>query len=181
MILLAPAFLLIAAAIRSESRGPVFYISDRVGRGGVVFGCFKFRSMRVGADAERGAIIGAPDASIAERYRTDPRITRVGQFLRRWSLDELPQLLNVLGGSMALVGPRPVLPEELDLLGENDLRRHITKPGLTGLWQISGRKEVSWEDRMRMDLYYIEHWSLALDAVILAKTAKAVVAGRGAY
>lgn len=181
MILLAPVFLIIALAIRLESPGPVFYISERVGRGGATFGCLKFRSMRVGADSERRAIIGAPDASITQRYRTDPRITRVGQFLRRWSLDELPQVLNVLGGSMALVGPRPVLPEELDLLGEADLRRHITKPGLTGLWQISGRKEVAWEDRMRMDLYYIEHWSLALDVVILAKTAKAVVAGRGAY
>ena len=181
LILLAPVFLMIAVAIRLDSRGPVFYVSERVGRGGAAFGCLKFRSMRVGSDAEREAIIGIPDESIAARYRTDPRITKAGEFLRRWSLDELPQLLNVMGGSMSLVGPRPVLPEELDLLAEADLRRHITKPGLTGLWQISGRKEVAWEDRMRMDLYYIEHWSLALDAVILAKTAKAVITGRGAY
>ena len=181
LIVLAPVLLAIAAAIRIESRGPVLYVSDRVGRGGTTFGCFKFRSMRVGADTEREAIIGTPDGSIVERYRTDPRITKVGKFLRRWSLDELPQLFNVMGGSMSLVGPRPVLPEELNLLAEADLRRHITKPGLTGLWQISGRKEVAWDDRMRMDLYYIEHWSLALDAVILAKTTKAVIAGRGAY
>ena len=181
LIMLSPVFLAIALAIRLESRGPVFYVSTRVGRSGETFGCLKFRSMRVGADAERQFVIGLPDESISERYRTDPRITKVGASLRRWSLDELPQLLNVLGGSMSLVGPRPVLPEELDLLAESDLRRHLTKPGLTGLWQISGRKEVAWEDRMRMDLYYIEHWSLALDAVILAKTAKAVVAGRGAY
>ena len=156
-------------------------MSERVGRGGLTFGCLKFRSMRVGADAEREAVIGTPDGLIVERYRNDPRITNVGRVLRRWSLDELPQLLNVMGGSMSLVGPRPVLPEELDLLAEADLRRHITKPGLTGLWQISGRKEVAWDDRIRMDLYYVEHWSLALDAVILAKTAKAVLAGRGAY
>lgn len=181
LILLTPVFLAIALAIRLESRGTALYVSNRVGRGGEMFGCLKFRSMRVGADTERHFVIGLPDESISERYRTDPRITKVGQFLRRWSLDELPQLLNVLGGTMSLVGPRPVLPEELDLLAESDLRRHLTKPGLTGLWQISGRKEVAWEDRMRMDLYYIEHWSLALDAVILAKTAKAVVAGRGAY
>ena len=159
VVFLAPVFIAIAVAIRLETRGRVFYVSERVGRGGATFGCLKFRSMRVGADAEPRVHHRDPDESIAERYRTDPRITQVGQFLRRWSLDELPQLLNVMGGSMSLVGPRPVLPEELDLLAEADLRRHITKPGLTGLWQISGRKEVAWEDRMRMDLYYIEHWS----------------------
>lgn len=181
LVLLSPVLLVIFVAIRLESRGPVLYVSERVGRGGLTFGCLKFRSMRVGADAEREAVIGTPDGLIVERYRNDPRITNVGRVLRRWSLDELPQLLNVMGGSMSLVGPRPVLPEELDLLAEADLRRHITKPGLTGLWQISGRKEVAWDDRIRMDLYYVEHWSLALDAVILAKTAKAVLAGRGAY
>ncbi len=181
LVLLTPVLLAIAVAIQFDSRGPALYVSDRVGRSGETFGCLKFRSMRVGAETERVAIIGTPDESIVERYRTDPRITTVGKFLRRWSLDELPQLFNVMGGSMSLVGPRPVLPEELDLLAEADLRRHITKPGLTGLWQISGRKEVAWDDRMRMDLYYIEHWSLALDVVILAKTAKAVIAGRGAY
>ena len=181
VILLSPVLLAIALAIKVDSRGPVFYVSRRVGQGGALFGCIKFRTMRVGADAQRQDVIGIPDDEIAQRYRTDPRITRVGHFLRRWSLDELPQLLNVIGGSMSLVGPRPVLPEELDLLADTDLRRHITKSGLTGLWQISGRKEVAWEDRMRMDLYYVEHWSLLLDCVILAKTAKAVLAGRGAY
>jgi exopolysaccharide biosynthesis polyprenyl glycosylphosphotransferase len=180
-VFLAPVFVAIAVAIKLESRGPVFYVSERVGKSGVAFGCLKFRSMRVGADAERSSVIGAPDDLIIDRYRRDPRITRVGHFLRRWSLDELPQIFNVISGSMSLVGPRPVLPEELDLLADSDLRRHITKPGLTGLWQISGRKEVAWEDRMRMDLYYIEHWSLALDVIIIAKTAKAVLAGRGAF
>lgn len=181
LVVLSPVFAFIAIAIKVNSRGPVFYVSERVGQGGTTFGCLKFRTMRVGADSERQDVIGAPDEQIAERYRADPRITGVGQTLRRWSLDELPQLFNVIGGSMSLVGPRPVLPEELDLLADSDLRRHITKPGLTGLWQISGRKEVAWEDRMRMDLYYVEHWSLLLDCVILAKTAKAVLAGRGAY
>ena len=180
-ILLTPVLAALAIAIKLDSRGPVFYVSERVGQGGATFGCLKFRTMCQGADAQRQDVIGVPDGEIAERYRTDPRITRVGQKLRRWSLDELPQLFNVIGGTMSLVGPRPVLPEELDLLADSDLRRHITKPGLTGLWQISGRKEVAWEDRMRMDLYYVEHWSLLLDSVILAKTVKAVLAGRGAY
>jgi lipopolysaccharide/colanic/teichoic acid biosynthesis glycosyltransferase len=129
----------------------------------------------------RDDVIGDPDDEIADRYREDPRVTRVGHVLRRWSLDEFPQLLNVVTGSMSLVGPRPMLPSELALLGAEENRRHLTKPGLTGLWQISGRKEVSWEDRMRMDLHYIETWSIALDLVIIGKTAKAVISGQGAY
>ena len=181
LVLLAPVFAAVAIAIKVDSRGPAFYVSRRVGRAGEPFVCWKFRTMRVGADLERAAVIGRPDGEIIERYRHDPRITRVGRHLRRWSLDELPQCLNVLGGSMSLVGPRPVLPEELEFLCETDLRRHITKPGLTGIWQISGRKEVSWEERMTMDLYYVEHWSLPLDVVILVKTIRAVLARRGAY
>lgn len=124
---------------------------------------------------------GEPDEDIATRYREDPRVTRVGRVLRRWSLDELPQLINVAAGTMSLVGPRPLLPDELGLLGDVDHRRHLTKPGITGLWQISGRKEVAWDDRMRMDLHYLENWSIAMDLVILVKTAKAVVTGHGAY
>jgi len=181
MLVLLPTFLLIGLAIKLDSPGRVFYVSRRVGQGGDVFGCLKFRSMRTGADLARDEVIGVPDDDIVARYREDPRITRVGRLLRRWSLDELPQLLNVVAGNMSLVGPRPVLPEELSLLAEPDHRRHLTRPGLTGLWQVSGRKEVAWPDRMRMDLHYIENWSVALDVVILAKTAKAVVAGRGAY
>jgi lipopolysaccharide/colanic/teichoic acid biosynthesis glycosyltransferase len=141
----------------------------------------KFRSMIVGAETLREAVIGDPDEGIYDRLRTDPRVTRVGAGLRRWSLDELPQLLNVVAGSMSLVGPRPMLPDELRLLGDADHRRHLTKPGLTGLWQISGRKDVSWADRMRLDLHYIEHWSIALDLIIILKTLKAVLTGRGAY
>lgn len=181
LVVLAPVMALIGIAIKLDSLGRVFYWSDRIGRSGEPFKCAKFRSMYVGSDALRDDVIGEPDEGIAERYREDPRVTRVGRFLRRWSLDELPQLLNVVGGSMSLVGPRPMLPEELSLLGDRENRRHLTKPGLTGLWQISGRKEVSWEDRMRMDLHYIETWSIALDLVIIAKTTKAVLTGHGAY
>lgn len=181
LVVLSPVLAAIAIAIKLDSLGHVLYVSDRIGRSGEIFRCVKFRTMHVGADALRADVIGDPDEDIAARYREDPRVTGVGRFLRRWSLDELPQLLNIVGGSMSLVGPRPMLPEELTLLGVAENRRHLTKPGLTGLWQISGRKEVSWDDRMRLDLHYIENWSIALDTVIMAKTAKAVVSGRGAY
>ncbi len=181
VVLLIPVYVLIALVIKFDSLGRVLYISDRVGRSGETFRCVKFRTMHVGADASRADVIGDPDDDVSGRYRDDPRVTRAGRMLRRWSLDELPQLFNVISGSMSLVGPRPLLPEEIVLLGDAENRRHLTKPGMTGLWQISGRKEVSWEDRMRLDLHYIETWSMALDAVILAKTAKAVLSGHGAY
>jgi lipopolysaccharide/colanic/teichoic acid biosynthesis glycosyltransferase len=137
--------------------------------------------MVVGSDERRETIIGRPDESIAERYKRDPRITPFGRFLRRWSIDELPQLVNVIQGNMSLVGPRPVLLDEIPLLADDDHRRHLTKPGLTGLWQVSGRKSVDWDERMRLDLDYVEHWSPALDLVIVARTAKAVIVGDGAY
>ena len=181
LILLSPFFLAIVVAIKLDSLGSPFYVSTRIGRGGQTFPCLKFRTMISGADSMRADVIGEPDAEISDRYREDPRVTRVGRILRRWSLDELPQLLNVVTGAMSLVGPRPMLPTEVGLLGDADHRRHLTKPGLTGLWQISGRKEVSWDDRMRMDLHYIETWSLALDLVILIKTTKAVITGHGAF
>lgn len=181
LIVLSPLMLLIALAIKLDSPGPILYVSSRVGQGGRIFACIKFRSMSDGADALRAEVIGAPDDDVVQRYREDPRVTAVGRRLRRWSLDELPQLFNVINGTMSLVGPRPVLPEELDLLTDIDHRRHLTVPGVTGLWQVSGRKEVSWDDRMRLDLHYIENWSIALDVVIIAKTTKAVLVGRGAY
>ena len=163
------------------SRGPVFYTQERVGRGDQLITVLKLRTMWVGADQERHAVIGAPDLDIAARYKSDPRITKVGRFLRRWSIDEMPQVVNVIAGSMSLVGPRPVLVDELPLFADADHRRHLTKPGLTGLWQVSGRKSVDWEERMRLDLDYVEHWSPALDLVIVAKTVKAVLVGEGAY
>ena len=184
-VLLAIVFLpfMIIAAIGTffTSRGPVMYRQQRVGRGGEMITVTKFRTMYVGADKERDKYIGAPDGRIRQRYKDDPRITPFGRVLRRWSIDEMPQVFNVITGSMSLVGPRPVLPEELGLFADADHRRHLTKPGLTGLWQVSGRKEVDWDERMRMDLEYVENWSPALDLVIVAKTAKVVLSGEGAY
>ena len=132
------------------------------------------------AHAARQRVLGGL-AAAPEAYREDPRITGVGRFLRRWSIDELPQLVNVLGGSMSLVGPRPVLVEERSMLGNRDERRHLTKPGMTGVWQVSGRKEVPWDERMRLDLLYVERWSMGLDLLILLKTIRVVLQGKGAY
>jgi exopolysaccharide biosynthesis polyprenyl glycosylphosphotransferase len=180
-VLFLPFMVVAAIGVRLSSRGPVFYVQQRVGRGGAIIPFPKFRTMYVGSDELRDEVIGLPDEAILDRYRRDPRITPFGRFLRRWSIDEMPQVVNVIRGSMSLVGPRPVLLEEMPLLGDADHRRHLTKPGLTGLWQVSGRKTVDWEERMRMDLDYVEHWSPALDLVIVAKTAKAIIVGEGAY
>jgi len=180
-VLFLPFMILAAIGTFATSRGPAFYRQKRVGRGGELITVTKFRTMYVGADQERNAVIGAPDERILQRYKDDPRITVFGRILRRWSIDEMPQVVNVITGSMSLVGPRPVLPEELGLFDDADHRRHLTKPGLTGLWQVSGRKEVDWDERMRMDLEYVENWSPALDLVIVAKTAKVVITGKGAY
>ena len=181
LVLISPLLLLVGLLIRLTSRGPVLFTQQRVGHNGVPFAFFKFRTMVVGAHDMRVDVIGDPDGGITERYRADPRITRVGRVLRRWSIDEFPQLVHVLTGRMSLVGPRPLLVDEMPLLVDTDHRRHMTKPGLTGLWQVSGRKDVEWEERMRLDLWYVENWSPALDLVILARTARAVVSGRGAY
>lgn len=181
LIVLSPLLLCIAFAIRVTGSGRVFFVQERVGKEGRLFHFVKFRTMVEGAHGMRPDVLGDPDHQMPDRYRTDPRVTRVGRFLRRWSLDELPQLLNVLTGSMSLVGPRPMLIEELPLLADADHRRHLTKPGLTGLWQVSGRKEVDWDERMRLDLYYVENWSPIVDVVILFRTIKAVFVGDGAY
>jgi lipopolysaccharide/colanic/teichoic acid biosynthesis glycosyltransferase len=172
--------LLIGLAIRLTSSGPALFVQDRVGQAGEVYRLVKFRTMYDGAERDRletlGSLAGDPDA-----YKADPRITPLGRFLRRWSLDELPQLWNVLIGDMSLVGPRPMLIDELPLLDTSDHRRHLTKPGMTGLWQVAGRKEVEWSERMQMDLRYVENWSPTLDLVIMAKTVKAVATGKGAH
>lgn len=181
LVLFLPFMVLAAIGTKLTSRGPMFYVQDRVGRGGQVIKVPKFRTMIVGADQLRNEVIGRPDETILDRYRGDTRITSFGRILRRWSIDEMPQVVNVIVGSMSLVGPRPVLVAEMPLLGDADHRRHLTKPGLTGLWQVSGRKTVDWDERMRLDLDYVEHWSPALDIVIVAKTVKAVLMGRGAY
>ena len=176
-----PFMIVAGIGVKLTSRGPMLYAQERVGRGGQLITVRKFRTMVVGADQMRDDVIGTPDAGITDRYRRDPRITGFGRILRRWSIDEMPQVFNVIGGNMSLVGPRPMLVDELSLLGDADHRRHLTKPGLTGLWQVSGRKQVDWDERMRMDLDYVEHWSPALDLVIVAKTVKAVLVGDGAY
>lgn len=180
-ILFLPFMLIAAIGIALTSRGGIFYRHQRVGQGGQIITVTKFRTMYAGADQQRQEVIGLPDDRIFERYRHDPRITPFGRILRRWSIDEMPQIIHVIGGSMSLVGPRPVLVEELPLFADDDHRRHLTKPGLTGLWQVSGRKAVDWDERMRMDLDYVEHWSPALDLVIVGKTVKVVLTGRGAY
>ncbi|WP_312987157.1 sugar transferase [Crossiella cryophila] len=181
-VLLSPAFLVIALAIKTTSRGPVLYRQSRVGRDGRMFTMLKFRSMVPDAHHRKAELAGANQAAgPLFKMRSDPRVTRVGAVLRRYSMDELPQIFNVLAGSMSLVGPRPPLPEEVARYGPDARRRLLVKPGLTGLWQVSGRSDLSWEESVRLDLRYVESWSLFMDLVILWKTASAVVGGRGAY
>lgn len=182
LVLLTPLLLAIALAIKLEDGGPVLFRQRRIGRAGGTFSMLKFRSMVVDAERRRGELVAANEASgPLFKIRRDPRVTRVGALLRRYSLDELPQLVNVLRGQMSLVGPRPPLPEEVEQYGYDALRRLLVKPGLTGLWQVSGRSELSWEETVRLDLRYVENWSLTMDAVIVWKTLAAVLSGRGAY
>lgn len=182
LLMISPVLLLIALLIKLNDRGPVFYRQRRVGRDGNVFMMIKFRTMVVNADHIRSELIDANEgAGPLFKMRRDPRVTRVGAVLRRYSLDELPQLFNVLGGRMSLVGPRPPLPKETESYERAARRRLLVKPGLTGLWQVSGRSDLTWDESVRLDLRYVEDWSLALDVVILWKTARAVLGGRGAY
>jgi exopolysaccharide biosynthesis polyprenyl glycosylphosphotransferase len=184
LLLLAPVMLVIAAAVRLDSRGPVLFRQERVGQDGRGFKLSKFRSMRHDAEIVTMDVARLNDADPAGflfKIRQDPRVTRVGRWIRRYSLDELPQLINVLRGDMALIGPRPPLPAEVAAYGPDLRRRLVVKPGITGLWQVSGRSDLSWDDAVRLDLYYVENWSLALDAQILWKTLFAVVRARGAY
>ncbi len=180
--LLSPVLLAVAVAIMVDTRGPVLYRQRRVGKDGAHFTILKFRTMVTNADALRAKLQAVNEgAGVLFKMRRDPRVTAVGRFLRRYSLDELPQLFNVVTGPMSLVGPRPPLPEESAKYGPEVRRRLLVKPGLTGLWQVSGRSDLSWEESVRLDLRYVEDWSLALDAVILWKTVRAVLSGEGAY
>lgn len=182
LLLLSPLMLTVTAAIVLDSRGPVLYRQRRVGKGGAEFTIIKYRTMVANADALRPTLASANEgAGLLFKMRSDPRITKVGAILRRYSIDELPQLFNVLSGSMSLVGPRPPLPEECAQYPPDVHRRLLVKPGLTGLWQVSGRSDLSWDESVRLDLRYVEDWSLALDAVILWKTTRAVFSGEGAY
>ncbi|QQQ78482.1 sugar transferase [Saccharothrix sp. 6-C] len=180
--LLSPVLLAVAVAIMIDTRGPVLYRQRRVGKDGVPFTILKFRTMVTDAEALRTKLLAVNEgAGVLFKMRRDPRVTAVGRFLRRYSIDELPQLFNVLTGPMSLVGPRPPLPEESAKYGPDMRRRLLVKPGLTGLWQVSGRSDLSWEESVRLDLRYVEEWSLALDALILWKTFRAVFGGQGAY
>jgi exopolysaccharide biosynthesis polyprenyl glycosylphosphotransferase len=182
LLVLAPVLLGIALAVHLSSPGPVLFRQERIGINGRSFTMLKFRSMTVDADR---MVEHLRNSNISDgllfKLREDPRVTSVGRWLRRLSLDELPQLLNVVGGSMSLVGPRPPLPREVARYDSSVSRRLLVKPGLTGLWQISGRSDLPWEEAVRLDLRYVENWSLALDAKIIWKTFSAVIRARGAY
>ncbi|MBD0330420.1 MAG: sugar transferase [Thermoleophilia bacterium] len=177
-----PVWLLIAAAIRLDSPGPVLYRSRRVGLHEEEFGMFKFRTMHADAEARQAELENANEAAgPLFKIRSDPRVTRVGGVLRRFSLDEIPNLLNVLRGEMSLVGPRPLPTRDYELLDEWHRKRSLVLPGMTGLWQIAGRSDLSFDELVRLDFYYIERWSLWLDITILARTIPAVFGRRGAY
>jgi lipopolysaccharide/colanic/teichoic acid biosynthesis glycosyltransferase len=180
--LVGPLLIAIALAVFITSRGPVLYRSVRPGIGGEPFGCFKFRTMRSDADQLQADLESYNEASGALfKIRRDPRMTRVGRFLRRYSLDELPQLFNVVQGRMSLVGPRPLPQRDFDQLEEWHKKRYLVLPGMTGLWQVSGRAELDFDDLVRLDFLYLERWSIGLDLTILLKTIPAVLSRRGAF
>jgi exopolysaccharide biosynthesis polyprenyl glycosylphosphotransferase len=182
LLVLSPMLLLIALAVRLSSRGPVVYRSERPGIGGEPFPCMKFRTMRSGADQQQVELEGLNEASGALfKIRDDPRLTAVGRLLRRFSLDELPQLINVLRGEMSLVGPRPLPMRDFEKLEDWHKKRYLVLPGITGLWQVSGRAELDFDDLVRLDFLYLESWSVSLDLTILLKTVPAVLTRRGAF
>lgn len=177
-----PLWLLIATGIKLGSQGPVFYRQERVGRGGETFWMYKFRSMYQGADGHREKLAAANEASgPLFKMQDDPRVTRIGKWMRKYSVDEFPQLINVLKGEMSLVGPRPPLPGETASYTDHHWRRMEVVPGMTGLWQVSGRSGLSFDEMIRLDLLYIENWSVGFDLGLLLRTVPAVVFARGAY
>jgi exopolysaccharide biosynthesis polyprenyl glycosylphosphotransferase len=182
LVVLAPVMSAVAAAIWLHDRGPVLFTQLRVGRDGHEFRIYKFRTMVVDAEQRKQELLANNDSDgVLFKIRKDPRVTAVGAHLRHWSLDELPQLFNIFLGDMSLVGPRPALPEEADKYAAHVRRRLVVKPGLTGLWQVSGRSDLSWEESVRLDLRYVENWSFALDLQILWKTTSVLVRRSGAY
>jgi lipopolysaccharide/colanic/teichoic acid biosynthesis glycosyltransferase len=182
LVLLTPLMVLIAAGVRLSSRGSALYAQERIGRDGRAFRMFKFRSMRVGAHEERVCLMKLNEADgPLFKIRDDPRTTRIGRLIRKLSMDELPQLLNVLRGEMSLVGPRPPLPEEYAAYGPRERRRMAVTPGITGAWQIGGRSDIDYRTAIELDLEYIDRWTLRSDLVVLVRTIPAVVSGRGAY
>lgn len=186
LVLLAPFFLVVALLVRADG-GPAFFAHQRVGRGGKLFGCLKFRSMVIDSQARLEALLASDPAARAEweatrKLKNDPRITRIGRFLRSTSLDELPQLINVLRGEMSLVGPRPVQEAEIDrYYGASAAHYMAVRPGITGLWQVSGRSETSYESRVALDVSYVSRPSMLADLSILLRTPVAVLSRRGAH
>ncbi|WP_245627626.1 sugar transferase [Actinomadura oligospora] len=182
LIAVAPLLLAVAVAVRTTDPGPAFFQQTRIGRAGRRFRMIKFRTMVTDAERRRVELSArVENGSVLFKLKRDPRVTRIGRVLRRYSIDELPQLFNVVRGEMSLVGPRPPLPEEVERYGQDVYRRLAVKPGLTGLWQVSGRSDLSWDEAVRLDLQYVENWSLLLDLQILWRTVRAVVSGNGAY
>jgi exopolysaccharide biosynthesis polyprenyl glycosylphosphotransferase len=182
LVVLSPVLLAVAVAIRLDSPGSPFFVQQRVGRHGELFSIWKFRTMSTRAEDELGHLATLNEGGdVLFKMRADPRVTKLGRVLRRYSVDELPQLWNVVTGDMSLVGPRPALPEEVAQYDVDPRRRLAVKPGLTGLWQVSGRSDLSWEQTVRLDLRYVDNWSLRLDVLILVRTLQAVLGHRGAY
>lgn len=182
LALAAPIMLLAAIAVKISSRGPVFYLSERTGLDGRPFQMIKFRSMVVDAERQLADFAHLNEGGgVLFKIKSDPRVTSVGRVLRRFSIDELPQFINVLRRDMSVVGPRPPLPSEVESYNDRVRRRLLVRPGITGLWQVSGRSDLSWEDTVRLDLSYVENWSMLGDLVIAAKTLMVVVRGAGAY
>ena len=182
LVMLAPVMAALAAAVWLHDRGPVLFTQMMVGKDGHSFRMYKFRTMVVDAEQRRTQLLPSNDSDgVLFKLRKDPRVTAVGAHLRRLSLDELPQLFNVFLGHMSLVGPRPALPDEAEKYAEHVRRRLVVKPGLTGLWQVNGRSDLSWEESVRLDLRYVENWSFALDLQILWKTISVMMRGSGAY
>jgi undecaprenyl-phosphate galactose phosphotransferase len=185
VVLFAPLLAALALVVRADG-GPVFFRQPRVGAGGREFSCLKFRSMVTDADGRLQNLLRSDPRAAAEwaadrKLANDPRITKVGRFLRQSSLDELPQLFNVLSGQMSLVGPRPIVAAEVPRYGRNIEYYYETKPGLTGLWQVSGRSDISYARRVRLDVWYVRNWTLLHDVAILCKTVPAVFLRRGAH
>ncbi len=182
LLIVAPLMLVLIVIVRLESRGGAFYVHDRVGRGGKTFPCLKFRSMYVGADRERASLLELNEGKgLIFKMRHDPRVTRSGRWLRRLSLDELPQLWNIIRGDMSLVGPRPPLPEEVEGYTPHQLKRLAGTPGLTGLWQVTGRARHDFDEMIELDLRYLEHISLRSDLIILLRTVRTVIKAEGSY
>jgi exopolysaccharide biosynthesis polyprenyl glycosylphosphotransferase len=182
VLALSPLLIFTALMIKLQDRGPIFYRQVRVGIHGDEFEMVKFRSMVVNADKLRDQLDDANEGSgVLFKIKDDPRITRFGRFIRKYSIDELPQLINVFKGEMSLVGPRPLFPKDVERYEKDTHRRMLVRPGMTGLWQVSGRSDLSWAESVRLDLYYVDNWSMVIDLVIMVKTVKAVLVSDGAY